>query len=42
MITAAHKIVSMCDANTKVIPGQGNLTDKAGVEKYLEMLSAIY
>ena len=40
-IAAAKRILSMCNAETKIIPGHGNLTDKAGLEKYIKMLSSI-
>lgn len=42
VIKAVELILSMSDANTKIIPGHGNLTDKAGVEKYHHMLTTIF
>lgn len=38
MIAALEKIVSLCDEKTRVIPGHGPLTDKAGLVKYCAML----
>ncbi len=42
VIKAVEKILSMSDANTKIIPGHGGLCDKAVVEKYHKMLTTIY
>lgn len=37
-IAAQKKIYEMADAETKIIPGHGPLTDKAGLKKDIEML----
>ncbi len=42
MIKAVETILSMSDANTKIIPGHGGLCDKTVVEKYHKMLATIY
>jgi len=41
MIDAVKQIVELCDGDTKVIPGHGPLSDRAGLEKYLKMLTAV-
>lgn len=41
VIESARYIATICDSTTKVIPGHGNLTDKAGVLHYAKMLSTI-
>jgi glyoxylase-like metal-dependent hydrolase (beta-lactamase superfamily II) len=41
VITAIKQIIDLCDSNTKVIPGHGPLSDKAGLEAYLKMLVVI-
>jgi cyclase len=41
MIENARKIASMCNEDTKVIPGHGSLSDKSGLEKFANMLSTI-
>jgi len=38
MIAATERIVGMCDADTRVIPGHGPLTDRAGVQAFHDML----
>ena len=41
VIDAVEKILPTLDAETKVIPGHGPLTDKAGLESYLALLRKI-
>ena len=41
LIAAADKILKMIDANTKVIPGHGPLSDRAGVEEFKNMLVTV-
>jgi glyoxylase-like metal-dependent hydrolase (beta-lactamase superfamily II) len=41
VIAVIKKIMDICDSNTKVIPGHGPLSDRAGLEAYLKMLVAI-
>jgi len=41
VIAAIKQIIDLCDSNTKVIPGHGPLSDKAGLEAYLKMLIVI-
>jgi cyclase len=41
VIAVIKQIIDLCDSNTKVIPGHGPLSDKAGLETYLKMLVAI-
>lgn len=41
MITAVERVLMLCDGNTKVIPGHGPLSDKAGLEAYLKMLVVV-
>ena len=41
VIDAVEKIMPMCDANTKIIPGHGTLSDKTVLEKYHRMLTTI-
>jgi len=38
MIAAVEGIMRLCDEKTKVIPGHGPLTDRAGLEKYCGIL----
>ena len=40
MIAAANKALAMADAKTKIVPGHGNLTDKAGLMTYAKVLTA--
>jgi cyclase len=40
MIKAADIIFGLCDARTKVIPGHGPLTDRAGVRAFKELIVA--
>jgi glyoxylase-like metal-dependent hydrolase (beta-lactamase superfamily II) len=42
MIKGTERILALCNDQTKIVPGHGPLTDKAGVEKYHQMLSTIY
>ena len=42
VIKATELLMSLSDVGTKIIPGHGNLTDKAGLEKYHKMLVTIY
>jgi cyclase len=39
MIAAANKALAMADAKTKIVPGHGNLTDKAGLMTYASVLT---
>jgi len=41
VIAAIKQSIDLCDSNTKVIPGHGPLSDKAGLEAYLKMLVVI-
>jgi glyoxylase-like metal-dependent hydrolase (beta-lactamase superfamily II) len=41
MIAAAERIMRMIDENTKIIPGHGPLSDRAGLKKYRDMLVTI-
>ena len=41
MIAAVDKILPMINEETKVIPGHGPLSNKAGLETYRAMLSAL-
>ena len=41
VINAVNKLVAKLDDNSKVIPGHGQLTDRAGLKAYGEMLSDI-
>jgi cyclase len=38
MIAAADRIIGMVDENTKIIPGHGALSNRAGLTKFREML----
>lgn len=38
IISATRQILRMGNADTKIVPGHGHLTDKAGVREYLAML----
>jgi len=38
MIAAADRIIGMVDENTKIIPGHGTLSNRAGLTKFREML----
>ena len=38
MIAAANLVIAHCDANTKIIPGHGGITDRAGAIEYRNML----
>jgi hypothetical protein len=40
-ISIADKVLAMTDANTKVIPGHGPVTDRAGLQGWRDMLAAI-
>ncbi len=42
VIAAVEKILKLAGDKTKIIPGHGNLTDKAGIESYHKMLSTIF
>lgn len=42
VINATELLMSLSDASTKIIPGHGDLTDKAGLEKYHNMMATIY
>jgi cyclase len=41
-LEAVETLIDLADDQTKVIPGHGNLTDRAGLEQYHVMLAAIY
>ncbi|HVO67302.1 MAG TPA: MBL fold metallo-hydrolase [Syntrophales bacterium] len=41
MITAVERILSLCNDNTKIIPGHGPLSDRTGLEAYRKMLVAV-
>jgi glyoxylase-like metal-dependent hydrolase (beta-lactamase superfamily II) len=41
VIAAVERVLEMTDDNTKIIPGHGPLSDKAGLAAYREMLAAI-
>ena len=41
VIEAVRTLLPMIDANTKIIPGHGELSDKAGLTAYLEMLTTV-
>lgn len=40
MIKAADVILGLCDARTKVVPGHGSLTDRAGVQAFKDLVIA--
>ncbi|HEX2896921.1 MAG TPA: MBL fold metallo-hydrolase, partial [candidate division Zixibacteria bacterium] len=42
MIRAIGEVMKLCNEQTKVIPGHGKLTDKAGLAKFREMLDTIF
>ena len=42
VIAAVEKILKLAGDKTKIIPGHGDLTDKAGLESYRKMLSTIF
>jgi len=41
-ITAVERILEITDAETRIIPGHGALTDKQGLEEYRDMLQATH
>jgi glyoxylase-like metal-dependent hydrolase (beta-lactamase superfamily II) len=41
MIRAGEQVMALASASTKIVPGHGPLGDRAGYEKYREMLIAI-
>ncbi len=41
MIGASEKVLPMIDASTKVIPGHGPVSDKAGLQRFHDMLAGI-
>ncbi|HYA14481.1 MAG TPA: MBL fold metallo-hydrolase [Syntrophales bacterium] len=41
MIAAVQRILTLCDDNTKIIPGHGPLSDRTGLEAYRKMLTAV-
>ena len=41
MIAAVDQVFTIIDGNTKVIPGHGPLSDKAGLKAYRKMLAAV-
>ncbi len=42
VIAAVEKIIKLAGDKTKIIPGHGDITDKAGIEGYHKMLSTIF
>jgi glyoxylase-like metal-dependent hydrolase (beta-lactamase superfamily II) len=42
MIAAANKTLSLCDAQTKIIPGHGPMADRATLEQYRDMLVTVH
>lgn len=42
MIRAIDEIMKLCNEQTKVIPGHGKLTDRAGLAKFRNMLDTIF
>lgn len=42
VIAAVEKILKLAGDKTKIIPGHGNIIDKAGLESYHKMLSTIF
>ena len=38
MIAAANYVIAHCDPNTKIVPGHGDVTDRAGAIEYRNML----
>jgi glyoxylase-like metal-dependent hydrolase (beta-lactamase superfamily II) len=42
VIEAAGKLLAFADDKTVIIPGHGNITDRAGLERYHQMLIAVY
>ena len=42
VIEAADKILSMTNAQSKIIPGHGPLADKAALQAYRDMLNIVY
>lgn len=40
-IAAAKRILSLCDGQTKIIPGHGNLASKKELENYIAMLETV-
>ena len=40
-IAAADKVLAMSDASTKIIPGHGVVTDKAGLQAWRDMLATL-
>ncbi|HEX3698468.1 MAG TPA: MBL fold metallo-hydrolase [Polyangia bacterium] len=41
-ITAAEKVLAMCDDNTKIIPGHGQISSKADLKAWHDMLVQIH
>ena len=41
MIAATDKILALSDEQTKIIPGHGSLSNKAELQAYRDMLSAV-
>jgi glyoxylase-like metal-dependent hydrolase (beta-lactamase superfamily II) len=41
MVAACDRVMAMIDEKTKVIPGHGPLTDKAGLKEYRDMLAGV-
>ena len=41
VIAACDRLLEMADADTRIIPGHGGLTDRAGLAKYREMLAGV-
>jgi glyoxylase-like metal-dependent hydrolase (beta-lactamase superfamily II) len=41
MIAASEKILSLCNAETKIIPGHGPLSDREGLKSFHDMLQIV-
>ena len=41
MISVLQQIMPMIDENTKIVPGHGPVSDKARLQKYVAMLTAV-
>ncbi len=42
MIAGADRVLALADENTKIIPGHGPLSDKAGLKRYRDMLATVH
>ena len=41
VIAAADRVLELADAETKIIPGHGGLTDREGLKEYREMIAGV-